>query len=161
MDEGKRNLMGSPFRDAFKKAHKDYNDGSCYASDLDLVLVVARPEPGVVAFLDCKRPREGITFAEVLLYNALLQATGRPIYIVHSPDPVAGPFSVYQYHGGDWKPDPPKTDTRFVKKCHTWAELALWEKELRGNFPTIRPPKLTHPRHTLQIPKSPAIKSRL
>ena len=133
MDKAKRNLQGSPTRDIFKKAHKDHAPGYCYASDLDLMLVRARPNADIVAFLDYKKYGEDVTFAEVIAYNSLIKNEDKPIYIIRGEDPQLGPFDIYQYLDGNWRPNPPICKLGFIAHCNNWAELVSWELLLRSN----------------------------
>jgi hypothetical protein len=128
MDTEKRSLCGSAWRDRFKQRHKAL-PGHFYACDLDLALVSKTP-PGVVAFVDYKHPRDHVTFAEVLLYNALSQV-GR-VYIIRGP--LEGPFEVFRYLGGDPGPNPPAVRLVKVCTCANWREFAAWEADLRKRY---------------------------
>ena len=127
MDDRKRKLKGSESRDTFKQLHKELNR-RFYASDLDLVLVEKNP-PGQVACIDFKLPYDHVSFAEVLTYNDQLKIA--PVFIIESPDPLAGPFRVLQYLGGDWHPEPPSVKLELVCVCEDWAEFGVWENALR------------------------------
>jgi len=129
MDEAKKNLKGSESRDTFKQQHKLHAPSSFYACDLDFVLVIKYPSASIKAFLDYKRFSENITFSEVIAYNQLLKTA--PIFIIRGNDPEHGAFYIQQYKGGDWHPNPPKTELIEVAKCPTWAELVEWERKLR------------------------------
>ena len=130
MNDLKRNLQGSDRRDIFKRVHKTLSR-RFYACDLDFVWAEKSP-PGIVAFVDYKHPSDGITFSEVLVYNDLLKIA--PVYIVEGSNPELGPFRVVSYLGGDWHPEPPKTQTETVCVCKTWAELEAFEGKLRQTY---------------------------
>lgn len=129
-DSSKRSLIGSESRDQFKREHKNHGR-DLYASDADLVLISKTP-PGVVAYLDYKIALDSVTFAETILYNEWMAT--RPVYVIVGQNPVDGPFDVYRYEGGDWRPDPPQYDSRLVLHCATYADLAEWERKLRGYY---------------------------
>ena len=128
-DKGKEGLKGSPSRDSFKQKHKSL-DPSFYACDLDFVLVDKKEGGRIVAFLDFKKPLDSITFSEVLAYEILKVIA--PIYIVVSPAPDDGPFSVRQYISGNYRPYPPECNIQKICECLNWEQFAQWEKELRG-----------------------------
>lgn len=130
MDSMKRHLMGSENRDKFKWAHKQI-DKTFYAFDLDFVLVEKEPL-GIVAFVDFKTPLDRITFAEVLGYESLKVIA--PIYVIESSDPENGPFVVSEYKGGDFKPEPPSVDLRWIGEFADWAALEGWERALRERY---------------------------
>ena len=130
MDCFKQALKGSPARDAFKQAHKKI-DPTYYAFDLDLVLVSKSP-PGIVAGFDYKTTTDRITFAEALGYNDLLCQF--PIFIVESDDPDNGPFTIFEYLGGDWKPEPPVCQLRRVCTCDDWRAFRFFELGLRSEY---------------------------
>jgi len=131
---------GSPARDRFKLLHKHYLPKACYATDADLILIGRNPIPHVIACLDFKTKADSITFAEVVAYNALLNAN-MPVFIVEtdcqsadafiSTDPKEHSFTVYRYLGGDPYPEPPKVQLQTVSQGLSWSQLALWEEELR------------------------------
>lgn len=122
---------GSEAHDKFKLAHKTQLGVGYYASDVDLALVSKNP-PGPVAYLDYKRSLgEGVTFAEVLLYNALMRKA--PVYIV-TGDPEKGPFVIRQYLGGDWRPDPPQVEYGLEIHIPDWKEFRRWENKLRNKY---------------------------
>ncbi len=127
-DKEKERLKGSPSRDTFKQKHKVVLNNKFYACDLDFVLVAKYPFR-IVAFLDYKRGREGITFSEVVAYNVLLQIA--PIYIIRGNDPETGPFQIYKYNWSDPVPEPPNVELIPIRQCEGWPELGNWERELR------------------------------
>jgi len=129
MDDNKKALKGSPSRDLFKQAHKTLAK-QFYACDIDFVWVGKYP-PGIIAFLDFKLPRDKVTFSEVLAYNDLLKIA--PVYIVEAPDPVAGPFTVSRYTGGDFKPNPPTVKLEHIETCPDLAAFGEWEQKIRTN----------------------------
>jgi len=132
VDTKKRNLKGSPSRDAFKHWHKRL-PGYFYACDLDFVLVSKEP-PGIIAVLDYKQPGDKVTFAEVLAYNALLQQD-IPLFIVSGREELGFErLKIYRYNGGNWKPEPPDIDKELIMETHTRQEFADWEAELRANY---------------------------
>lgn len=126
-DDDKRTLKGPASRDEFKRAHKDYGR-DLYASDADLVLISKTP-PGVVAYMDYKTRLDCVTFTEEILYNEWMLT--RPVYIIVGQDPMNGPFDVYRYEGGDWRPAPPVVSWRLILRCEDYAGLAAWERSLR------------------------------
>jgi len=130
MDEGKRNLKGSPSRDEFKRCHKDLRR-DFYATDADLALVSKTP-PGTVAYLDYKRPGDSVSFAEAIQYNEWIQ--NAPVYIVESNNPTTGPFIIKRYLGANWKPDPPEVNWGKTIDLANWAEFEDWESELRREY---------------------------
>lgn len=121
-------LRGSPWRDAFKHAHKARLGPGFWASDLDLVLVRKEP-PGIAAILDVKRPDEPLSFAEVLAYNDLLAIA--PIYIIVATDAEHGPFTIRRYRDGNWQPSPPVVVSDFVTVCTGWDAFRAWEQSVR------------------------------
>lgn len=130
MDEDKRNLIGSRKRDLFRRKHKDYGD-KLYSLDGDMIWVEKEP-PGIVAYIDYKTTDDNVTFSEVLAYN--VWATTTPVYIIQADDPETGPFTVLRYEGGNWKPEPPDVEMRFVLLCKDWEELTDWEGKLRDRW---------------------------
>lgn len=134
MDEEKRQLRGSPSRDAFKRWHKEL-PGGFYATDVDFALVSKNP-PGVIAMIEYKRPDEDILFSQVLLYNNELK-NGTPVYIVSGrmmPDGEMGPFKIYRYLGGDWRPEPPDVEKELVFEGLHGADFERWESSLRAKY---------------------------
>ena len=128
LDENKQHLQGSESRDIFKRSHKEKLGGWCYASDIDLVIVRKTP-PGIVAYFDYKKPRDSITFAEVLVYNELMRS--HDVFIIESSNPESGPFDIYKYQGGDFRPEPPTIRKELVRRGITWDEFQMFEDELR------------------------------
>lgn len=103
-----------------------------YGSDLDLCIVSKFPH-GVVAIYDYKRNGEGISFAEVILYNALV--TVAPVFIIEIENPETGPFVIRRYKTGNPNPDPPAVvffDTK--TKLSDWPAFIKWERELRATY---------------------------
>jgi len=129
MDNNKQLLKGSPSRDTFKQMHKTLA-GRFYACDIDFVLVENRP-PYIIAFLDFKLPYDSVTFAEVLAYNTLSMVA--PVYIVESPNPEMGPFSIRRYLNGVIKTYPTKPHITLgnAETYHDWEALGEWEAKLR------------------------------
>lgn len=126
--KSKRDLQGSPSRDVFKRCHKQKLDGKCYATDADLVLVGKNP-PGIIAYLDFKLPADQVTFSEILAYNEWMKS--HPVYIIQSPDPERGPFDVFRYLGGNWRPNPPVCELEQIEWLLDWNGLQRFEDELR------------------------------
>lgn len=128
MNDDRRTLQGSSWRDRFKRAHKSIS-ARFYACDADLLLIEKDP-PGVVAIVDYKHPNDRITFAEVIAYNALAEHV--PVYIVIGlPN---GPFDVFHYLEGDPRPDPPCVRLELVCTCRDWREFESWERGLRSAY---------------------------
>lgn len=130
MNDNKRNLKGSPSRDAFKLAHKSL----CrhfYATDIDFCLVEKSP-PGIAAYFDYKRPSDSVTFSEVLAYNKLSLIA--PVFIISSANPETGPFDVHIYFGGDPKPEPPNVWMPYVCTCDDWAAFQQFEQIIRDQY---------------------------
>jgi hypothetical protein len=124
-------LRGSPLRDTFTYAHKARLGPGYWATDVDLVLVEKDP-PGIVAYLDCKRPNEPVSFAEALAYNKL-QATA-PVFVIEVRDAEWGPFTVSRYVAGDWHRSPPTVRLEPVRECADWEALGVWERSLREDY---------------------------
>jgi hypothetical protein len=131
MDDWKRNLQGSEAKDVFKRRHKQALPTYYYAVDADLILMSKFP-PGVVAYIDFKRPDDSVTFAEAMYYNEVM--TEAPVFIVESDDPEDGPFIIGRYLGGDWKPNPPDVEIEFVTEATDWQEFGQWECSLRQEY---------------------------
>lgn len=93
---------------------------------------MSKNPPGILALVDYKAIHERITFAEVLAYNDL--SAHYPLYIVRSTRPESGPFLVYIYVGGDWRPEPPEVIERHVLTCQNWEELSAWEQAVRLEY---------------------------
>lgn len=129
MELGKQGLKGSPSRDEFKRRHKDLS-ATFYAGDLDFVLVTKYPKAGIVAFLDYKRCGDQVTFAEAIAYNSLLSIA--PVYIVQGDNPNTGPFTVLEYKGGDWRPEPPVVSLIYCETVQDWRGFGNWERRLRA-----------------------------
>jgi len=130
MDDRKRNLKGSERRDIFKRRHKDLK-GSFYATDADFCLVSKNP-PGTVAYLDYKASNDTVTFAEVIQYNEWRNHA--PVFIFEGDDPENGPFKVYRYLGGDWKPEPPEKELEYDSELENWEAVEEWEAQLRSKY---------------------------
>lgn len=143
MDDRLKNLKGSEARDHFKMLHKRMMSKDCWALDVDLELVEKRPVPFVVARLDYKGANEGmgITFTEALAYQSVVGLPDPlriPVYIIEgyrfSPDTDEREhrFNVYELLSADYRPNPPTWEKKLVLRNATWAELAVWENELRA-----------------------------
>jgi hypothetical protein len=130
MDKQKRNLKGSEKRDVFKRRHKDLR-GSFYATDADFCLVSKKP-PGTVAYLDYKASYDSVTFAEVIQYNEWRNHA--PVFIFEGDDPENGPFIVYRYLGGNWKPEPPEIELERITELEDWRAVERWEANLRSEY---------------------------
>lgn len=145
MDKKKVNLTGSESRDRFKQLHKQKLHNQFYALDIDFALVEKHLDatecgealPLIVAILDFKLPNDTPTFSEVLAYNQFLE-DNIPVYIVESAStefvektPSEQRLTVYEYEGGDWRPDPPNWDGRVVLEEGTWSEFESWQDTLR------------------------------
>ncbi|MBD3252010.1 hypothetical protein GF380_06215 [Candidatus Uhrbacteria bacterium] len=128
MDGKKLALKGSPSRDNFKHIHKRLNK-RFYALDIDFVLVDKWPQPHIVAILDYKRPGDTVTFAEVIAYNAFINA-GIKVFVVESESLKT--FNVYQYKGGDYKPHPPVVKLVKIRNGVDLAGFERWELKLRN-----------------------------
>ena len=128
LDDHKRNLEGSNSRDIFKRMHKTVNK-DFWAIDLDFVLVDKGAGGRIVAILDYKKKRDRVTFAEVLAYNSLLAIA--PIYVIQGDDPENGPFTVFKYLSGEWRPNPPKVRLEAITELGDWSEFESWEASLR------------------------------
>ena len=130
MDDSKKQLQGSESRDIFKRYHKHINK-LCYCIDADLVLVEKDPE-GIVAYIDFKKPKDSVTFAEALAYNEW--AKTKPVYIVEADSPERGPFSIRQYLRANWRPNPPVVEWGDTVLVANWSEYEQWELEIRNNY---------------------------
>jgi hypothetical protein len=95
MDNGKKNLCGSPSRDHFKLFHKQQLPKTFYACDADLFLIGTNPNR-IVALLDYKNANNGdqITFSEIVCYEALRQV-GIRVFIIESPYNGVPEFEVF------------------------------------------------------------------
>ncbi|MFH1605531.1 MAG: hypothetical protein ABIH03_16675 [Pseudomonadota bacterium] len=131
MNDDKRFLKGSDRRDTFKQMHKIRLGGGHWGSDLDFMIVDKYP-PGIVAFFDYKEPGRGITFAEIVAYNALLSLA--PLFIIEGPDPENGPFVIKRYKPSDWRPNRPVANLEFVEQCPSWVELGNFEDRLKREY---------------------------
>ena len=132
MDDSKRRLKGSEKRDIFKQMHKSLN-ASFYALDIDFCLISKHP-PGVVALLDYKDPNDHVTFSEALFYGWWLDMCPVPIYIVEASDPKNGPFTIKEYLGGDYHPEPPVITWGMSMIAPDWEAFGKWERELRTQY---------------------------
>lgn len=130
MDEQLKSLQGSESRDIFKRCHKQLSR-TLYATDADLCLVSKSP-PGTVAYLDYKKRNDSVTFTEVIQYNEWMRLA--PVYIVSGDDPESGPFTIYRYLGGDWKPHPPTVHLEQERHCLSWQEFEDWEIDVRRQY---------------------------
>jgi hypothetical protein len=130
MTSPKKDLKGSPSRDAFKHFHKT-GPRELYASDLDLVCVHKNP-PGIVAAIDYKTPHDSVSFAEVILYNALLSFSV-PVYIITSVEPFET-FTIEQYTGGNHIPNPPAVNMITIHKDIDREAFWAWERALRASY---------------------------
>lgn len=131
MDLATQNLKGSPARDAFKRRHKDIGP-AYYGIDVDFILIVKHP-PGIAAFVDFKKPGDRCTFAEVIGYNELQRIA--PVFFAVSPNADYGPFTIWQYTRGDWRPDPPRVYVcRTPVVCRDWEEWRTWENNIRESY---------------------------
>ena len=122
----KHHLKGSPSRDLFKYNHKKLNN-KFWGCDVDFVLLDKYPFPDIVAAIDYKKWMEEITFAEVIVYNALI-IRGIKVFIVEG-DAETGCFRISEYVGGhhvkpSYKLEPVCTTT-------SWDEFEQWEQALR------------------------------
>ena len=133
MREATLEQRGSPSRDAFKYKHKNLLPGWCWSCDIDFALVSKNP-PSVVAFLDYQVGEEAISFSEVLAYNRLMEIA--PMFIVRGDHEACGPFDVFEYEGGDWRPEPPHVTLLPVLQGADWAGLSRWEQSLRIAYET-------------------------
>lgn len=145
MDAQLKRQKGSPSRDFFKVFHKHQCPSTFYATDLDFVLVAKGPER-IVGILDWKTEGDALTFSEVIAYNAFLEV-GFKVFIVEGvmvakeekgPEGVVAlpigvtPKRVYRYRGGNYRPDPPKTELELVTQGDIgWKGFKMWENELR------------------------------
>ena len=130
----KKDLIGSPSRDAFKHWHHNKLPGAFYACDLDFVLVEKSP-PGVVAVLDYKTPRDKIKFSEVLAYDDLLEK-GIPVFIVQSEwegEHAFENFTIQRYLKGTIRkwPKSPEVELEMIAENISASDFEKWEKELR------------------------------
>lgn len=124
-------LKGSPLRDLYKQLHKSQLPSHMTGCDLDFVIVEKNPDI-IVAFKDIKRVREGVTFAEVIAYNALLSVA--PLFLLYTAGEdalEAGRFEIQRYLGGNRGPNPPTIRTEFAARTASWSEYARWEQGLR------------------------------
>lgn len=143
-----KEIRGSPSRDLFKWLHKQLLDKNLYALNSDFELVEKWPRPFIVARLDFKASyNDPLNFTEIIAYNYLISLPEPhriPVYIIvannfrdgRSPEETLRladyhRFDVYEYLGGDYRPNPPRYDWRCVASNLTWAEFGEWELALR------------------------------
>ena len=139
MDFGKRDLKGSPSRDAFKHWHKQQMSQSFYATDIDLVLVKKWPGSSdrhfIVAIIDYKQEYDCVSFTEAVFYNACIKME-IPVYIVisdyDSNIDSFGPFEIQRYIWCDPDPDPPYCELIKIVKNGTEKDFWEWEFNLRN-----------------------------
>lgn len=129
MDEHKRQLKGSPSRDAFKRMHKELGP-DLYACDLDFVLIEKVPTPDIIAALDYKQDGDTVSFAEVIVYNALIRR-GIPVFIVKGPVETCE-FAIGQYRGGHH--GKPRYRVDLVHETASKEEFEKWERSLREEY---------------------------
>lgn len=135
MDDRRRGLKGSAALDLFKRLHKTELARWHFATDSDLWLIEKNPH-GVVALLDIKCGNDGVTFAEVILYNEISRHTC-PVYIVTAHDESAihaGIFLIERYLGGDPGPQPPRLKLGQGELIIGWPQLEEWETARRAEF---------------------------
>lgn len=133
----KRDLIGSPARDAFKHWHKTYGPKNAYGCDVDFLFVEKFP-PGIAAGIDYKQPGDTIGFSEIIAYNAFLDA-GIPMFIVESHwvkdgDRNFEQFSIFQYVGGDFRPNPPIPYFKTIKTKCSATDYWDWEMGVRRQY---------------------------
>jgi hypothetical protein len=131
-----KHLIGSASRDMFKWYHKNHLSKYFWCFDADLVMVEKNP-PGIVAVMDFKETWDAVTFSEALGYNAFIER-GIPVFLIWSnvldeTNPFTL-FSVTEYLGGDWRPNPPKIETRSVLDRVSRHEFEQWETEIRNVY---------------------------
>lgn len=136
MDAKKQSLKGSPFRDAFKHAHKQppfTKDDWCI--DLDL-LPIGRREP--LCVLDAKGPNDcGLTQNEMVAYRWFLEH-GLPVYILDFQNDLAGPIDVKEI--ACILGEPPYCRVEFaasVVRVDGIADLAVWERCMRERLDPV------------------------
>jgi hypothetical protein len=131
---GKKDLKGSPARDAFKHWHHNELPGGFCGCDLDFVLVEERP-PGIAAILDYKTPGDKISPSEVLAYNDLL-GKGFLFFIVRSEWKGKNAFKsfiIQRYVKGNFRgwSEPPEVELEMIAENISASDFEKWEKELR------------------------------
>lgn len=131
---------GSPNRDRFKLLHKLLMPDSFWALDADLELVSKHPTPFIVARLDFKLATDAISFSEAIAYRQFMSTPMPfriPVYIVEAisgfeqNDTAKHRFDVYQPTDLNHKPDPPTYTKNHVLQNGAWADLQLWERNIR------------------------------
>lgn len=133
-------IKGSPSRDLFKQLHRDHEETErwFYGSDVDFCFVTKRPEPDIVAVLDYKQPADSVSFAEVIVYNSLLDA-GFSVYIIEGRSSITATekedhtFDIYQYERSPDNPvpSPPEINKTVVVEGVGWTGFFDWEQSLR------------------------------
>lgn len=129
MEDSKKQLKGSPSRDAFKHWHKTLSS-HLYGTDFDFVLVRKYPQPGIVAIIDFKKLNEGdeISFSECIAYNDAIKHW--PMFIVYSQEPF-DKFSIWEYLGGNPYPNPPEINLKHACNLTNAKEYEKWEMSIR------------------------------
>lgn len=135
MTEAQRALKGSPNRDLFKQLHKQLLPRHMFAADADLFVIEKNPD-GIVALYDFKMQYDGVTFSEVITYNAQRLAF-ISVFIIEAANETALKsycFDIREYKWGNRTPNPP-----IVEWGHSWhvdsaEEFAEWEQNLRNKW---------------------------
>lgn len=144
MKKWKKELKGSPTRDAFKKWHKEFGPKNAYGTDLDFTLIEFDSSKPIRAILDYKTSSDRVTRTEKKAYDHFVEKTEIPVYLI-------------TFHGNfDTKECPKcgKKDIRFtdqdidfvtIKDYQTGKEQNVeiqeyweWEKKQRTDRETIK-----------------------
>lgn len=131
MDGRKQNLYGSDLNNDFRYWHKQSHP-KFYALDADFILVRKYPDAKIVAIIDIKDEFDGlgsITFAEAIAYNELI-SYGLKVFLVYTRQPFER-FTIYQYKGGNWKPEPPEIRISVIMNDGTANDYWKWEQSIR------------------------------
>jgi hypothetical protein len=121
---------GSWSRDVWKWSHKQSHP-SHWGCDLDFCIVGKNPAR-IIAIFDYKNgPRDRIRFTEAIAYQALLKIA--PVFIVQSPCPFCGPFTITRLLATDYRPEPPRCEWGESVIVQDWGGFHQWETKLRAN----------------------------
>jgi len=94
MKKSIKGLKGSPYRDAFKKWHKEFGPKWAYAIDMDMAFIVFNKTNSIPAIIDYKTPRDKVTDTEKEAYDYFVDKKDIPVYLVI----IHGDFDINKCH---------------------------------------------------------------